>query len=146
MLTSCCASLPADIAICAAAVADWKIANPAGQKLKKGKGRPPTIELAPNPDILATLSTAGNARPRLVVGFAAETERVVENAIAKRIAKGCDWIVANDVSPATGTFGGERNTVHLISAEGTEHWPTLSKTDVAERLADRVIQHFAASA
>lgn len=146
MLTSCRASLPADVAICAAAVADWKVANPAGQKLKKGKGKPPTIELAPNPDILAALSAAGNARPRLVIGFAAETERVVENAIAKRVAKGCDWILANDVSPAAGTFGGDQNTVHLISAKGTEHWPTLSKSDVAERLVDRVIQHFAASA
>jgi phosphopantothenoylcysteine decarboxylase/phosphopantothenate--cysteine ligase len=146
MLESCRAALPADVAVCAAAVADWKVANPAGQKLKKGKGKPPIVELAPNPDILATLSATGNKRPRLVIGFAAETERIVENATAKRIAKGCDWIIANDVSADTGTFGGEHNTVHLISASGTEHWPTLSKADVAERLADRVAQHFAASA
>jgi phosphopantothenoylcysteine decarboxylase/phosphopantothenate--cysteine ligase len=146
MLESCRAALPADVAVCAAAVADWKVANPAGQKLKKGRGKPPTVELAPNPDILATLSAAGNNRPGLVIGFAAETERIVENATAKRIAKGCDWIVANDVSAGTGTFGGEHNTIHLISASGTEHWPTLSKADVAERLADRIAQHFAASA
>lgn len=146
MLESCRAALPADVAVCAAAVADWKAVNPAGQKLKKDRGKPPAIELAPNPDILATLSAAGNNRPRLVIGFAAETERIVESAIAKRTAKGCDWIVANDVSAGTGTFGGERNTVHLISAGGTEHWPTLSKADVAERLVDRVVQHFAASA
>jgi phosphopantothenoylcysteine decarboxylase/phosphopantothenate--cysteine ligase len=146
MLESCRAALPADVAVCAAAVADWKVDNPAGQKLKKGRGKPPIVELAPNPDILATLSAAGNNRPRLVIGFAAETERIVENATAKRIAKGCDWIVANDVSGDTGTFGGKHNTVHLISASGTEHWPTLSKADVAERLADRIVQHFAAPA
>jgi phosphopantothenoylcysteine decarboxylase / phosphopantothenate---cysteine ligase len=146
MLASCRASLPADVAVCAAAVADWKVANPAGQKLKKSKAKPPTIELAANPDILATLSAAGNARPRLVIGFAAETEHVIENATAKRSAKGCDWIVANDVSPSAGTFGGDRNTVHLISADGTEHWPTLSKSDVAERLVDRVVQYLAAPA
>jgi phosphopantothenoylcysteine decarboxylase / phosphopantothenate---cysteine ligase len=146
MLAFCRASLPVDIAICAAAVADWKVVNPAGQKLKKGNTKPPTIELAPNPDILATLSAAGNARPRLVVGFAAETERVIENGAAKRAAKGCDWIVANDVSSAAGTFGSDQNTVHLISADGTEHWPTLSKSDVADRLVDRVVQYLAVSA
>jgi phosphopantothenoylcysteine decarboxylase / phosphopantothenate---cysteine ligase len=146
MLDACHAALPADVAICAAAVADWKIASPAPQKLKKTTGKPPSIELAPNPDILATLSAAGNARPRLIIGFAAETERIVENAVAKRAAKGCDWIVANDVSPKSGTFGGDRNTIHLISGEGTEHWPTLSKVEVAERLVDRVVRHFAAPA
>jgi phosphopantothenoylcysteine decarboxylase/phosphopantothenate--cysteine ligase len=144
MLTSCRAALPVDVAVFAAAVADWKIANPATQKLKKAGGKPPRLELAANPDILATLSGAGNARPRLVIGFAAETERVVENAVAKRAAKGCDWIVANDVSPDTGTFGGQQNTVHLISAGEVEHWPTLSKVEVAERLVDRIIRHFAA--
>jgi phosphopantothenoylcysteine decarboxylase/phosphopantothenate--cysteine ligase len=144
MLTSCRAALPADVAVCAAAVADWKIANPAVQKLKKTGGKPPRLELAANPDILATLSGAGNARPRLVIGFAAETEHIVENAVAKRAAKGCDWIVANDVSPNTGTFGGQQNTVHLISAGEVEHWPTLSKVEVAERLVDRIVRHFAA--
>ena len=144
MLVSCRAALPADVAVCAAAVADWKITNPAAQKLKKAGGKPPRLELAANPDILATLSGGGNARPRLVIGFAAETERVVENAVAKRVAKGCDWMVANDVSPATGTFGGQQNTVHLISTGEVEHWPTLSKVEVAERLVDRIIRHFAA--
>ena len=144
MLASCQSALPADVAVCAAAVADWKIANPATQKLKKGGGKPPRLELAANPDILTTLSAAGNARPRLVIGFAAETERVVENAVAKRAAKGCDWILANDVSPATGTFGGQQNTVHLISDGTVEDWPTLSKVEVAERLADRIVRHFAA--
>jgi phosphopantothenoylcysteine decarboxylase / phosphopantothenate---cysteine ligase len=132
------------VAVCAAAVADWKVANPSAQKLKKGAGKTPRLELAANPDILATLSGAGNARPRLVIGFAAETERVVEYATAKRAAKGCDWIVANDVSPGTGTFGGQQNTVHLISDRDVEHWPTLSKVEVAERLVDRIVRHFAA--
>jgi phosphopantothenoylcysteine decarboxylase/phosphopantothenate--cysteine ligase len=146
MLDTCRAALPVDVAVCAAAVADWKVAHQAAQKLKKGRGKPPSIELTPNPDILATLSAAGNLRPGLVIGFAAETERIVENATAKRIAKGCDWIVANDVSSASGTFGGRENTVHLLSAEGAEPWPTLSKHDVAERLVDRVVQYFAARA
>ena len=102
--------------------------RPATAKIKKKAGAaPPALELAPNPDILATLSKPGPKRPALVVGFAAETENLVANAIDKRKRKGCDWIVANDVSPATGTFGGERNTVHLISAAGVEDWPTLAK-------------------
>ena len=103
---------------------------------------PPSLELAPNPDILATLSKPGPQRPALVVGFAAETENLVANAIDKRQRKGCDWIVANDVSPAAGTFGGERNTVHLISASGVEDWPTLAKGEVAMRLAGRIALHF----
>ena len=145
MLTACRAALPADVAVCAAAVADWKVAAPASQKLKKKNGgAPPHLDLSPNPDILAILAAAGNTRPGLVVGFAAETENVVENAVAKRKAKGCDWIVANDVAPHTGTFGGSDNTVHLIAADGVEDWPTLSKTAVAERLADRIVRHFAA--
>jgi len=147
MLAACRASLPADVAVCAAAVADWKVATPAPQKLKKkGSGTPPRLELTPNPDILATLSAPGNARPKLVVGFAAETQDVVDNAVAKRKSKGCDWIVANDVSPQTGTFGGSSNTVHLIAGDRVEDWPTLSKTEVAERLADRIVRHFAALA
>ena len=133
-----------DIVVCAAAVADWKAAKPATGKIKKQAGAPPpALELAPNPDILATLSRPGPRRPALVVGFAAETENVVANAIDKRARKGCDWIVANDVSPATGTFGGERNTVHLISAQGVEHWPPLGKGDVAMRLAGRIALHLA---
>ncbi|MBU8873453.1 bifunctional phosphopantothenoylcysteine decarboxylase/phosphopantothenate--cysteine ligase CoaBC [Reyranella sp. MMS21-HV4-11] len=147
MLAACLDAGALDIAVCAAAVADWKAARPATGKIKKKAGAPPpALELAPNPDILATLSKAGPKRPALVVGFAAETENVVANAIDKRIRKGCDWIVANDVSPATGTFGGERNTVHLITAAGTEDWPPLGKGDVAGRLAGRIALHLAEAA
>jgi phosphopantothenoylcysteine decarboxylase/phosphopantothenate--cysteine ligase len=139
MLAACLAAGAVDVAICAAAVADWKAAKPAGAKIKKKAGaEPPRLELAPNPDILATLSKPGPKRPALVVGFAAETENLVANAVDKRKRKGCDWIVANDVSTGTGTFGGEKNTVHLVSAAGVEDWPTLSKGDVALRLAERV--------
>jgi phosphopantothenoylcysteine decarboxylase/phosphopantothenate--cysteine ligase len=140
MLAACRAALPVDVAVCAAAVADWKVARAAAQKIKKDGGRPPSLELALNPDILASLSAAGNARPRLVVGFAAETEEVVANALAKRARKGCDWIVANDVSPASGTFGGDSSAVYLITAAGAEAWPRLSKREVAERLAERVAE------
>ncbi len=144
MLAACLGAGALDIAVCAAAVADWKAAKPAAGKIKKKAGAPPpALELAPNPDILATLSKAGPKRPTLVVGFAAETENVVANAIEKRGRKGCDWIVANDVSPATGTFGGERNTVHLITAAGAEDWPPLDKGDVAMRLAGRIALHLA---
>ncbi len=144
MLAACLDAGAIDIAVCAAAVADWKAAHPATGKIKKKAGAPPpALELAPNPDILATLSKAGPKRPALVVGFAAETENVVANAVDKRTRKGCDWIVANDVSPATGTFGGERNTVHLITAGGTEDWPPLGKGDVAMRLAGRIALHLA---
>ncbi|WP_421995419.1 bifunctional phosphopantothenoylcysteine decarboxylase/phosphopantothenate--cysteine ligase CoaBC [Reyranella sp.] len=143
MLAACTSAGRLDIAVCAAAVADWKAALPAASKIKKKAGAAPQqLELAPNPDILATLSRPGPQRPALVVGFAAETENLVANAIDKRQRKGCDWIVANDVSPSTGTFGGDRNTVHLISAAGVEDWPTLSKDDVALRLAGRIALHF----
>jgi len=143
MLTACEASLPADVAVCAAAVADWRVET-APQKLKKQKGAPPALTLVENPDILATLSRAGNRRPRLVVGFAAETEKLIENAKAKRQKKGCDWILANDVSASAGTFGGETNTVHLVDATGVEHWPPLSKRDLADRLALRIGDFFSA--
>ena len=144
MLAACLEAGTVDIAVCAAAVADWKAARAATAKIKKKPGAaPPALELAPNPDILATLSKPGPRRPALVVGFAAETENLVANAIDKRKRKGCDWIVANDVSAAAGTFGGERNTVHLISAAGVEDWPTLPKGDVAWRLAGRIALHFA---
>lgn len=144
MLAACLAAGSTDVAVCAAAVADWKAAKPAAGKIKKKAGAaPPALELAPNPDILATLAKRGPRRPALVVGFAAETEDVVANAIDKRARKGCDWIVANDVSPATGTFGGDRNTVHLVTPRGVESWPPLGKTDVAARLAARVALHFA---
>lgn len=143
MLAACLAAGRIDIAVCAAAVADWKAARPADSKIKKKAGMaPPSLELAANPDILATLSRPGPKRPALVVGFAAETENLVANAIDKRQRKGCDWIVANDVSAAVGTFGSERNTVHLISASGVEDWPTLAKGEVAMRLAGRIALHF----
>ncbi len=142
MLDACLAAGKVDVAVCAAAVADWKMAKPAISKIKKKAGAaPPALELTPNPDILATLSKPGPKRPALVVGFAAETENVVANAIEKRTKKGCDWIVANDVSPASGTFGGERNTVHLISAQGVQDWPTLSKDRVAMQLAGAIALH-----
>lgn len=136
MLAACEAALPADAAICAAAVADWRAAGEAAQKLKKVPGQPPPpLALALNPDILATLS--GHARrPALVVGFAAETEKVVANAVAKRQRKGCDWIVANDVSGDV--MGGAENAVHLVTEAGVEDWPRLPKQEVAARLAARV--------
>jgi phosphopantothenoylcysteine decarboxylase/phosphopantothenate--cysteine ligase len=142
MLAACLAAGKVDVAVCAAAVADWKMAKPATAKIKKKPGAaPPALELTPNADILATLSRRGPQRPTLVVGFAAETENLVANAIEKRTRKGCDWILANDVSPATGTFGGERNTVHLITAEGVQAWPTLSKDRVALQLAGAIALH-----
>jgi phosphopantothenoylcysteine decarboxylase/phosphopantothenate--cysteine ligase len=141
MLVACQAALPVDIAVCAAAVADWRVAEAAGHKVKKTGGAPPTLALVENPDILATLSAAGPARPKLVVGFAAETRDVVALATEKRRRKGCDWILANDVAPETGTFGGDANTIHLIDAAGVDSWPTLTKQAVAERLADRIVAH-----
>jgi phosphopantothenoylcysteine decarboxylase/phosphopantothenate--cysteine ligase len=146
MLAACLAAGAIDVAVCAAAVADWKMAKPATAKIKKQAGAaPPSLELTPNPDILATLSKSGPKRPKLVVGFAAETENLIANAIEKRTRKGCDWIVANDVSPATGTFGGDRNTVHLISAQGVQDWPTLSKDQVAMQLAGAIAMHLTRS-
>lgn len=134
---------PLDIAVFAAAVADWGVDGSAPQKLKKAPGAPPpAIHLVPNPDILATIAQSGPARPTLVVGFAAETEHVIEHARAKLARKGCDWICANDVSPATGTFGGDHNTLHLVSAEGVEPWPQMDKTAAAQRLADRIAAYF----
>jgi phosphopantothenoylcysteine decarboxylase/phosphopantothenate--cysteine ligase len=138
MLAAVEAALPADAAVMAAAVADWRVANAGAQKMKKdGSGRAPALEFAENPDILATVSKGAN-RPRLVVGFAAETERVVEHATAKRARKGCDWIVANDVSPATGIMGGAENAVVLISDAGAEVWPRMAKDAVARQLAARI--------
>ncbi len=127
----------------AAAVADWRLDGVAEQKLKKrAGGEPPKLKFAENPDILATLSQLAEGRPRLVVGFAAETENLIENAEAKRRRKGCDWIVANDVSAAGGGFGGDSNLVHLIAGDQVEDWPRMSKRDVAERLAARIAEHF----
>jgi phosphopantothenoylcysteine decarboxylase/phosphopantothenate--cysteine ligase len=144
MLAACESALPADIAVMAAAVADWRVAREASQKLKKEPGAgAPTLTMALNPDILATLSRHVR-RPGLVVGFAAETEKVVEHAIAKRERKGCDWIVANDVSG--GVMGGDANRVHLITAAGTEDWPEMPKEAVAERLAARIAEALGDSA
>ncbi|HET7883281.1 MAG TPA: bifunctional phosphopantothenoylcysteine decarboxylase/phosphopantothenate--cysteine ligase CoaBC [Acetobacteraceae bacterium] len=139
MLDACQASLPADVAVFAAAVADWHVARAASGKIKKlPGGAPPALELVPNPDILATIAQPGPERPRLVVGFAAETDDLIANAQAKRTRKNADWIVANDVSPATGIMGGEENVVHLITADGVEDWPRLAKQEVARRLASRI--------
>jgi len=134
-------ALPADIAIMAAAVADWRVADAAGQKMKKGQGGTPQLNLVENPDILRTLSLRSAHRPPLVVGFAAETEHVVEHAKAKRASKGCDWIVANDVSPHTGVMGGDHNVIHLITASGVESWPQMSLTEVATALIARIGRH-----
>ena len=137
MLNAVEAALPADLGVFAAAVADWRVADGAAQKIKKGAGGPPALTLVENPDILATVAR-GLRRPTLVVGFAAETENVVEHARAKLTRKGADMIVANDVSPATGVMGGDRNTVHIVTHDGVEDWPALSKAEVAERLVSRL--------
>lgn len=143
MLAACETVLPVDVAVCAAAVADWRVADIAEQKLKKNGGTAPDLKLAANPDILRTLAHAGNRRPRLVIGFAAETEKVIEHAREKRRKKGADWILANDVSPSTGTFGGEANEIHLVSDSGVEDWPRMTKQDVARRLAERIAERLA---
>jgi phosphopantothenoylcysteine decarboxylase/phosphopantothenate--cysteine ligase len=144
MLAACEAALPVDVGVFAAAVADWKVARPANQKIKKDdSGRAPALELAANPDILQSMSHAGAKRPKLVIGFAAETENLIAFAKAKLERKGCDWILANDVSPDRGTFGGDRNTIHLVTQESHEDWPDLSKHEVADRLAERIVAHFA---
>jgi phosphopantothenoylcysteine decarboxylase/phosphopantothenate--cysteine ligase len=132
-------ALPADIAIFAAAVADWRIANAGKQKLKKRDGNPtPELSLVENPDILATIAKRKTQRPKLVIGFAAETENVAANAKAKLASKGCDWILANDVSPQSGVMGGDRNTIMLVRASGVEAWPPQSKDEVASRLVGRI--------
>lgn len=132
------AALPVDAGVFAAAVADWRVASASDRKLKKSKDGLPVLEFAENPDILKTVSRMTESRPPLVVGFAAETNDVVENATAKRLRKGCDWIVANDVSPATGIMGGQENAVILISDQGAEEWPRMGKAEVATRLAVRI--------
>ncbi|MCI4662173.1 MAG: bifunctional phosphopantothenoylcysteine decarboxylase/phosphopantothenate--cysteine ligase CoaBC [Neomegalonema sp.] len=135
------AALPCDIAIFAAAVADWRVQNAAPGKVKKdGSGKPPSLKLTENPDILREISQLKpGKRPALVIGFAAETDEVLANATAKRMRKGCDWLVANDVSPATGIMGGDQNEVHLLGAGDPEHWPRASKAQIAERLVARII-------
>ena len=139
MLDACQSALPADIAVFAAAVADWRVQQAATGKIKKQPGAaPPALALTPNPDILATIAAAGPLRPRLVVGFAAETDDLMANAQGKLMRKNADWIVANDVSPETGIMGGAENAVHIVSAAGIETWPRLAKDDVARRLAQRI--------
>ena len=146
MLAACQSALPADAVICAAAVADWRVAHPPTQKLKKSQDAPPpSLDLVPNPDILATLAAPGPSRPALVVGFAAETDDVVAHATTKRVRKQCDWILANDVRPETGIMGGAENQVTLITAMGAEPWPRLTKPAVAVRLADRIANHLTLS-
>jgi len=141
MLAAVEAALPADAAVFAAAVADWHVANAADRKMKKdGSGRAPVLDFAENPDILARIAGRAEGRPRLVVGFAAETHDVEAHAEAKRARKGCDWILANDVSPATGIMGGAENEVSLITASGVETWPRLPKDEVAARLARRIAE------
>ena len=131
-------ALPVDAAIFAAAVADWRIEQPSGSKIKKQEGHPRQLELVENPDILATVARLKSGRPPLVIGFAAETDNVIDNAKAKLAKKGCDWILANDVSPETGIMGGDSNTVHLVTASGVESWPPQSKEDVARALVERI--------
>jgi phosphopantothenoylcysteine decarboxylase/phosphopantothenate--cysteine ligase len=143
MLAAVRAALPADIAIFAAAVADWRVANSAAEKIKKdAKHKTPRLDLVENPDILKTIAhLSPGQRPSLVIGFAAETESVLEHAKKKRKSKGCDWIVANDVSPETGIMGGDRNRVHLVTASGVESWPEMIKEKVAEALLARAADH-----
>ena len=145
MLARVEAALPADIAIFTAAVADWRVASEGTQKLKKTATEVPPLQLVENPDILATISKLRDTRPPLVIGFAAETEHLIDNAKAKFARKGCDWMVANDVSPDTGVMGGDRNTVHLLTRDGVggeikaESWPVMSKEEVAAMLIERIV-------
>jgi phosphopantothenoylcysteine decarboxylase/phosphopantothenate--cysteine ligase len=143
MLSAVEKALPSDVAIFAAAVADWRVQQPSRSKIKKQDGRPRELGLVENPDILSTIAHLKNQRPRLVIGFAAETDDVVANAQVKRVKKGCDWILANDVSPETGIMGGDSNTIHLITATGVEDWPPQSKEAVARRLIARIAAAFA---
>jgi phosphopantothenoylcysteine decarboxylase/phosphopantothenate--cysteine ligase len=144
------ATLPVDVAIFAAAVADWRVAHEGGQKLKKTAGGLPPLQLMENPDILATISKSRERRPKLVIGFAAETEHLIDNAKVKFARKGCDWIVANDVSPVSGVMGGDRNTVHLLTRDGAtvsadvniESWPVMTKAQVATELVARIAKTF----
>ena len=137
MLAAVEAALPADAAVFAAAVADWRVAQPGSRKLKKN-GQAPALALVENPDILASVARRNAQRPKLVVGFAAETDDIIANAKAKLARKGCDWIVANDVSHATGIMGGDRNSIHLVTAESVESWPNQSKDEVARALVARI--------
>ena len=135
-------ALPADIAIFAAAVADWRVANAGAQKIKKTSAGMPPLQLVENPDILATISKLKQNRPSLVIGFAAETQNLIENATSKLKRKGCDWIVANDVSPASGVMGGDRNTVHVLTLDkanvAVDSWPVMTKEEVADALVAKI--------
>jgi phosphopantothenoylcysteine decarboxylase/phosphopantothenate--cysteine ligase len=146
MLKVCKGELPCDIAIFAAAVADWRVDNTKAEKLKKSANGGPDLKLVENPDILKTIATLNTGRPQLVVGFAAETQNVIDNAKAKLASKGCDIIVANDVSAEGGVMGGDRNTVHLVTTNNIESWPELPKSDVARRLMERFAAHVNGSA
>jgi phosphopantothenoylcysteine decarboxylase/phosphopantothenate--cysteine ligase len=138
MLSAVEQALPADVAIFAAAVADWRVAEAGAQKIKKGGGGTPRLALVENPDILATVAHARAKRPKLVIGFAAETEKVVEHAKLKLARKGCDWILANDVSAGSGVMGGDNNRIHLVTEDGVETWPSQSKGEVARTLVARI--------
>jgi len=139
MLAAVEKALPADVAIFAAAVADWRVANAGEQKIKKQPGKAtPQLALAENPDILSTIAHRTTGRPPLVIGFAAETENVIANAKAKLARKGCDWILANDVSPSTGIMGGDNNTIHLVTPDAVEDWPAQSKEEAAAMLISRI--------
>jgi phosphopantothenoylcysteine decarboxylase/phosphopantothenate--cysteine ligase len=140
MFEACKRELPADILVCAAAVADWRALHPTDKKIKKN-GVVPTLELTQNPDILSSLSQSISNRPRLVVGFAAETGSVIDKALDKLARKKCDWMIANDVSVGTQTFGGTKNTVHIVDQNGIENWPEMSKESIGDRLADRIANH-----
>ncbi|MGV8840336.1 MAG: bifunctional phosphopantothenoylcysteine decarboxylase/phosphopantothenate--cysteine ligase CoaBC [Bauldia sp.] len=143
MLAAVEAALPTDIAVMAAAVADWRAAEPRDRKIKKSVSGPPRLDLVQNPDVLATIARPGALRPALVIGFAAETEDLIANARKKLAAKGADWIVANDVSAGTGVMGGDDNTVHLVTEAGVETWPRSGKDEVATRLVGRIAKAFA---
>jgi len=146
MLAAVERALPADVAIFAAAVADWRVAQAGAQKIKKTPGqRTPALTLTENPDILSTVAHCERGRPQLVIGFAAETENVVAHAREKLARKGCDWILANDVSPQTGIMGGDSNTIQLVRASGVESWPPQSKEDVARMLIARVAEELGKS-
>jgi phosphopantothenoylcysteine decarboxylase/phosphopantothenate--cysteine ligase len=144
MLDAVDAALPADIFVATAAVADWRMAEAGASKIKKSGNGAPKLHLVENPDILATIAQRNHARPKIVVGFAAETDDVLAHARKKLDSKGCDIIVANDVSPSTGIMGGDTNTIHIVTRDGTESWPTLDKDEVARRLVARLARELAA--
>ena len=138
MLTACQKALPADVMGCAAAVADFRMATNSNKKIKKSNGKIPVLEITENPDVLATISKTKKTRPKLLIGFAAETHDIIPNAQLKLKDKKCDWLLANDVSEESGTFGGDNNTIHLVTADSVENWPQMTKNDVAKRLAERI--------